>query len=159
MGTPPPKKALKRKEQVSFIGFIISNTPDIKFEGILSVKLSKCFEHFRQKRKKKCRKCLGSLAALSFFMSFTVVNKMSSRLAGPTLQIICRQITPLLPVCLFTLALVYMEEARALCLKHRGLFGSVQIWPLSFHAIVSSPAYLSRPLRSCRTSTQWQWSG
>lgn len=35
-----------------------------------------------------------------------------------------------------------------------GLFGSVQIWPLSVHAIVSSPAYLSWPLRSCRTSTQ-----
>lgn len=83
--------------------------------------------------------CLGSLASLSFLMSFTVVNKMSSRLAGPTLQIICKQIAPLLAVCLFTLALVYMEEARALCLKQRGLFGSVQIWPLSFHAIVSSP--------------------
>lgn len=110
-------------------------------------------------KEKKCCKCLGSLASLSFFMSFTVVNKMSSRLTGPTLQIICRQITPLLPVCLFTLELVYMEEARTLCLKHRALFGSVQIWPLSFHAIVSSPAYLSRPLQSCRTSTQWQWSG
>lgn len=61
-----PKKALKRKEQVSFIGFIISNTPDIKFEGILSVKLSKCFEHFRQKKKKNAVSVWGHFLRCHF---------------------------------------------------------------------------------------------
>lgn len=41
------KAKLKREETVAFVGFIISNTPDIKISGILSAKLSKCFEHLR----------------------------------------------------------------------------------------------------------------
>lgn len=67
----PGKNVLKRKEEVIFIGFIIPNTPDITFEGILSAKLSKCFEHFRWKRRRNAISVWGHL--LSFFMSFTVV--------------------------------------------------------------------------------------
>lgn len=96
---------------------------------------------------------LGVTRFAVIFMSFTVVNKMSSRLAETTLQIICKQITPAPCLSLYVNTCLYGRGSRIMP-EAEGLFGSVQIWPLSFHAIVSSPAYLSWPLRSCRTSTQ-----
>lgn len=79
------------------------------------------------------------------FTSLTIVNKMSSRLVETTLRIICKQITPLLPVCLLTLTLVYKDEACALCLKQRvclaackfGRYPSTRSLPLP---LISLPA-------------------
>lgn len=53
------KTKLKRKETVAFVGFIISNTPDIKILGDSKCKIIKVFQAFQTEKNKKCCACYG----------------------------------------------------------------------------------------------------
>ena len=106
-----------------------------------------------------CQKRMGNTSQVTSFpfIFVIVVNKNEFfsvvNLQKPCCLYILEAYHPATP-CL-SLKLTLVHNGRGICIMPEAqvLFGSVQIWPLSFQTIVSSLAYLSRPLQSRCTST------